>query len=72
MPLMPPKPMALSSTADDDEQSDEDPQKEEDEDDGHNETAEIDESGKGIQTLPIYYYRTKQIGAQWADYSSFC
>ena len=47
---------ALSSThtaatkADDDEQSDKDPQSEEDEDDVHNGTAEMDETGKGIQT----------------------
>ena len=35
----------------DEEQSDEEPQSDEDEDDGHNETAEIDEPGKGIQTF---------------------
>ena len=50
MPLMPPKPKPLSSTADDDEQSDKDPQSEEDEDDVYNGTAEMDETGKGIQT----------------------
>ena len=63
-------PLALSLTraaakkADDDEQSDEGPQSEEDEDDGRDETAEIDESGKGIQTSICLF-------TIWADYINF-
>ena len=43
-------PLALSLTRAAAKKADEDEQKEEDEDDGRDETAEIDESGKGIQT----------------------
>ena len=52
---------ALSSThaaatkADDDEQSDKDPPSEEDEDDVHNGTAEMDETGKGMQTFTFLF-----------------